>query len=100
MTFMAADLPVKAGFEYDIQKNEQQYIFDFKNFPANTNKIEQIGRIRPHKFLLECNGRGGFNIKEIGPPEDRLQKLKELRDKRLITEQQYQIKQQEILAGF
>jgi Short C-terminal domain len=94
-------LPVsaKAGFEYDIEKKQITYIFDMKNFPANSNKIEQVGLVRRRKFLIECNGRGGFNNKELRSPEDRLKAAKALRDKNLITEEEYNKKRNEILES-
>ncbi|MGC2575719.1 MAG: SHOCT domain-containing protein [Candidatus Nitrosopolaris sp.] len=93
-------LPVaKAGFEYDIEKKELTYNFDFKNFPANSNKIEQIGIVRRHKYLIECNGRGGFNTKELQSVEDRLKIANDLREKDLITQDEYNRKRAEILES-
>jgi hypothetical protein len=99
---MTADSPIdvsaKAGFNYDVNKKTYEYSFDFKNFPPNTNKTEQTGFLRRHKFLIECNGRGGFNNKELKSVEERLKLLEKLRKKNLVNEQEYQKKREEILA--
>lgn len=98
---MSIDLPIagKVGFQYNREKDQMEYIYEFKNFPPNTNKIESIGIIRKHKMLVECDDKGGFNNKEIKTVEDRLRTAKKLRDKNLITEKEYQKKREEILES-
>ena len=72
-------------------------IFDSKVYPPCTNKIEDIGIIKRRKLSIICDGQGKMNIKEVLDPFQKIEKLKKMLDKGLITEEDYERKKQDIL---
>jgi hypothetical protein len=88
----------RLAFNTILRKNNGNTYLKVK-ISQNTNKIEPLGTIRKHKFLVECNGNGGFNIKEINSVEDKLEIARKLREKNLITEKEYRKKRKEILKS-
>ena len=91
------NLPVsaKAGLQYDISKNE--FIFDCKILPPCFSKVEPLGTLRKRKMLIECDGRGRFNIKELVNPEEQLERLAKLKEKGIMTQEEFERKKKDIL---
>ncbi len=91
------NLPIsaKAGLQYDISKNE--VIFDCKIFPPCYNKVEPLGTLKKRKMLIECDGLGRFNIKELVNFKEQLEMLAELKEKGIITQEEFERKKKDIL---
>lgn len=96
---MGTDFPIHAGaeakFGFDASKHE--YIFDSKVFPLHTQKTETVGRVRKHKFVITCNGQGGFSIEEISAFDEKIMRLSKLKDNGLINEKDYEEQKKKIL---
>ena len=63
---------------------------DSNVFPRETNKVTPISRIRREKMWIVCDGQGKMNARYIGDPTKMIEKLAKLRDKDLITEEDFQ----------
>jgi len=88
-------IPIDIKFAFS--HNTDYKIEDVRVFPAMTNKIEIIGKIRPRKFLVQCDGNGTLTFKEINSAYERLKQLKKLLDEHLISEGEYEEKKKVIL---
>ena len=55
-----------------------------------TNKVADIGLIRRKKLWIVCDGHGNMYIRHIGDPIKMIKQLAELKDKDLITEEEFQ----------
>src|SRR5215207_10638493 len=81
-----ADLGANASY----QRKRNEIIIDDKTFPPCYDKTEQIGRIKPHKFIIKCDMNKGFHfIEALIPFDEKLKKLKKLKDSGVITEEDF-----------
>ena len=55
---------------------------DSTNIPQNSGKIVTTG-IRREKYLVKCNGNGGFSFEKIQSKEDTLNELSKLKKKKI-----------------
>jgi hypothetical protein len=84
--------PIKAdlGANASYQRKRNEIIIDDKTFPPCYDKIEQIGKIKPHKFIIKCDMNKGFHFsEELIPFDEELKKLKKLKDSGVITEEDF-----------
>lgn len=91
------ELPVRAEVKVGYEKVEEKKVYDYKNFPPCTNKIEDVGTLRKRKFLVKCDGRGGMKFDELKNPLQTIEELGKLKDKGYITEEEFLQKKKEIL---
>ena len=63
---------------------------DSNIFEPETNKVADIGLIRRKKLWIVCDGHGKMYIRHIGDPIKMIKQLAELKDKDLITEEEFQ----------
>ena len=84
--------PIKAdlGANTSYKRKRNEIIIDNKTFPPCYDKTEQIGRIKTHKFIIKCDMNKGFNfIEELIPFDEKIKKLKKLKDSGLITQEDF-----------
>ena len=58
-------------------------------FQPEVNKIVTKG-IRRQKFWIKCDGSGHMDFRHISDPLKEIEQLGKLKDKRLITEEQFE----------
>ena len=90
-------LPFKPEAKLVYAKTEEKKVFDSKNFPPCTNKIEDVGLVRKRKYLIKCDGYGHMGFVELKSPLQILEELAKLKDKGIITDEEFERKKSEIL---
>lgn len=73
--------------------------------PTTDNKFEQethaLSSLRPlskNKLLVVCNGDGTMSVRYLGDPIELIKKLGALRDKDLITSEQFETLRSKLLG--
>lgn len=95
-------IPVKAKAEakatVSYERSRKKIIYDSDVFPPFTNKTKDVGRLRPRTFLIKCDGHGKMGLQEILTVPERLEKLVKLKDKGLLSQEEYDAKRKEIVS--
>lgn len=92
------DFPVKAIAEIGLNIKREKIIYDPQVFPSCNDKIVEIGQFWGRtKFIVHHDGKGHFSQREFTTPEDRFKRIEKLKEKRLITLEEYEKKRKEIL---
>lgn len=89
---MMPDLPVKPEITFEYSRSRVEHIYDHKVFPLCANKIEDIGKIKPKKFIIRSDWHGKINFEQLRDPMETIRQLGKLRDEGYITEEEYQEK--------
>ena len=97
MEFDQFGIPFKINLNANFEKKVEKKIFDSKVFPQCTNKIEDVGRLKPKKYLIRSDWNGKIWFEELRDPIETIKKLAELRDEGLLTEEEFQQKKKELL---
>lgn len=63
---------------------------DSNVFPPETNKVSTVGRLKPKKYLFQCDGQGNMRLRYMDDPIKTLERLAKLRDKGVISEEDFQ----------
>ena len=63
---------------------------DSNVFPPETNKVTNISRIKREKVWIACDGQGRMKGRYLGNPIEMIKKLADLRDRDIITEDEFQ----------
>ena len=63
---------------------------DSNVFPPETNKMTCLGMIRRKKMWVVCDGRGKMYFCHVQAPLDMIRELAKLRDKGVLTEEEFQ----------
>lgn len=66
------------------------YTIDTNVFEPEINKITSVGRIKPKKIWIVCDGHGKMHVQYLRDPIKTIDKLANLRDKGVITEKEFQ----------
>lgn len=90
--------PIAGKVNVDLGRKDINLTYDANVFPAETNKIAKVGMLRPKKFLVKCNGKGHMVFDKLEDPIEQIKKLSRLRDKKIITEEEFEHKKKELLG--
>ena len=93
------EIPITASAKYNVSREEKKEITDHRNFLPRTNKIEEVGVLNRHKFLISCDGQGHMAFKELKNEDQRIKQLEDLERGGLITAEQRQQRILRILDG-
>jgi len=90
-------LKVKAEAKATYERSHKKLIYDSEVFPPFTNKMKDVGRLRPRTFHIKCDGKGEMGLQEILTADERMQRLNRWKEKEWITDEEYNKKKSEIL---
>jgi hypothetical protein len=88
----------QAIFRYDVQRNK--FTYDSTVLPPNVSKSQTFGFFVRRTFFFKCDGKGGFEIKEISTIENKLRNLSKLKDNGLITDEDFEEQKRKLLQEF
>ena len=88
---------MKAEVRVGYQRTEEVRIYDYKNIPPRTNKVETVGKFRKKTFLIECDGQGHLKFIEVKSQLKLIEELSKLRDKGFITTEEFEQKKKNLL---
>lgn len=88
--------PIRGKF--DISHSHTTY--DTHIFPQCVNKVTGLGIVRRKLFLIKCNGDGTTTHTYLQTPSERLEELGKMLHKKLITQEEYDLKKKELLDDF
>ena len=91
------DFPVAGKVNVDFISKNIKTTYDTEVFPKETNKVTKIGMFRPKKFLIKCNGKGHMTFDKLQDPLEQIEQLSQLKDKLIITDEEFEQKKKELL---
>lgn len=94
---MMPDIPIKPEINLEFTRSREEHVYDHKVFPLCANKIEDIGILKPKKYVIRSDWNGKINFQRLRDPMDTIRELGKLRDDGYITEEEFQIKKKELL---
>ena len=90
-------LPINATVSANYNNSNTTITYDSHVFPPETNKTVKLGTIIKRNALVKCLGNGKIDITMIEDPIEKLKKLADLKDKGIITLEQFEQKRTELL---
>lgn len=85
-----SDTPVLPDIRLSATTQHTTSTIDSNVFPPETNKVSTVGRLRPKKYLFQCDGKGNMRLRYMDDPIKTLARLAKLRDKGVISEDDFQ----------
>lgn len=83
-------IPVQADVRLGATTQHTTTTVDSNIFPPETNKVATIGRLRPKKYLFQCDGKGHMRLRYLDDPIKTLERLAKQRDRGIISEDDFQ----------
>ena len=94
---MSWPLSGKASIKHE--RSDTNITYDANVFPKEINKTIPVGRIRPKKYLVICDGNGNMGFDLIQSQAKRIEEFAKLLKKGIITDEEFQKKKNRILEG-
>lgn len=89
--------PFKLEGNFAALVKRMTYTTDSNVFPPETNKVSNVGRLKPRKLWFVCDGNGSMYVRHVGDPIDQIRELGELLDKDLITSEEFEAAKKKLL---
>ena len=89
--------PINADLSAHFSDSNITTTYDAHVFPPETNKTVKLGRIKKRNALIKCLGNGNMEITMIEDPMKKIEDLYHLKNKGIITSEQFEQKRIELL---